>query len=88
MTGNLLVVVVIYVWRLGAPTTSFYLGSAVILEFSDTRAPVLNHKSSLMAVLYYLIYMHVRRKQRKVLGDCKHILYILVTSLHHGLLRD
>ena len=46
LTGNLLVVVVMYVRRLGARATSSYLGSAVILEFSDRhrRAPVLNLK--------------------------------------------
>ena len=71
---------------------SFHL-TAVISEFSDRRAPVLNHKSCWMAFMYFLIYMNMRRtrgegSREKVLGDCKRILYILIISLHHSLLRD
>ena len=86
MTGNLLVVVVLacqlrYLYE--------FLLSAVILEFSDRRAPVLNHKVvGWQSCISWFIWTWEGIKQRKSSWDYKHILYILITSLHHGLPRD
>ena len=47
MTGSLSVAVFMYVWQPGEQTTSLYLGSAVILEFSGRCAPLLDRSHDL-----------------------------------------
>ena len=65
MTGNLLVVV-----GLARELRYLYafLLSAVILEFSDRRAPVLNHKLLDGSHVFPNLYEHEKAAEKKFLG--------------------
>ena len=75
MTGNPLVVVSLvcelrYLYD--------FLLSAVILEFSDRRAPVLNHKSCWMA--FPNLYEHEKEAEKKFLGTVNSLYFNHITA--------